>query len=129
MADATSTSINHEHSELVFPPMRVVKKPAFMRQLGLAARIKFGTNRQRTLALDKQTLLSFMKERVPGMENVPAETIEYLATYWANDMADSFEEGMQAGIENEREYRAQTRSSAAARAGALAASAGTAGIG
>jgi hypothetical protein len=110
-----------------FPPYPVVEKPSWMRDMSPSSRRTFEQNRQKGIERDVPTLVGLI-QKTPGFENVPLESVTYIATRWAINLADAFEEGMQAGIENEQEFTRQGRQQSM-RFQAAAVSAGTNGIG
>ena len=110
-----------------FPPHPVVAKPSWMRSMLPSSRQTFDQNRQDGIERDVPTLVGIIQS-IPGFENVPLESVTYIATRWAITLADGFEEGMQAGIENEQEFTRLGRQQSM-RFQASAISAGTNGIG
>ena len=110
-----------------FPPHPVVAKPSWMRSMLPSSRQTFEQNRQNGIERDVPTLVRIIQS-IPGFENVPLESVTYIATRWAITLADGFEEGMQAGIENEQEFTRLGRQQSM-RFQASAISAGTNGIG
>lgn len=116
-------------AELVFPSQPARTERSWMGQLSSAVRRKLDATRQATLEKDTTTYVNFLTNKVPGLQGIPPETIEYLARSWATYVANTFEEGMQAGIENEREFTSSRYDYGSAHPSAMATSAGTAGLG
>ncbi len=111
-----------------FPPHPKVEKPAWMSSMSEEGRRQFEAARQAGIERDVDILVKVIND-MPGFETVPAESITYLATRWAINLADTYEEGMQAGIENEIAHQQRRGQSQAARFQMMAVSAGTAGLG
>jgi hypothetical protein len=110
-----------------FPPHPEVKRPAWISELSASGLIKFDMNRKIGIERDVLTLEGLIKD-LPGLEGVSPESISYLATRWAINLADTYEEGTQHGIENEQDRRSRAYNPAANFA-MMAISAGTGGLG